>query len=102
MQKGNTIFMHKKQIKKRGVLIAFFIIFIFLLSFAFFQLSIYENNSQNEKSPNKTAVSEKQQLYEIITNPDLTSEEKAEKAEELLYAGNTPTNPPPPADKSKF
>ena len=52
--------MHKKQIKKRGVLIAFFIIFIFLLSFAFFQLSIYENNSQNEKSPNKTAVSEKQ------------------------------------------
>ena len=102
MQKGNTIFMHKKQIKKRGVLIAFFIIFIFLLSFAFFQLSIYENNSQNEKSPNKTAVSEKQQLYEIITNPNLTNEEKAEKAEELLYAGNTPTNPPPPADKSKF
>ena len=94
--------MHKKQIKKRGVLIAFFIIFIFLLSFAFFQLSTYENNSQNEKSPNKTAVSEKQQLYEIITNPNLTNEEKAEKAEELLYAGNTPTNPPPPADKSKF
>ena len=71
--------MHKKQIKKRGVLIAFFIIFIFLLSFAIFQLSIYENNSQNEKSPNKTAVSEKQQLYEIITNPNLTNEEKAEK-----------------------
>ena len=94
--------MHKKQIKKRGVLIAFFIIFIFLLSFAFFQLSIYENNSQNEKSPNKTAVSEKQQLYEIITNPNLTNEEKAEKAEELLYAGNAPANPPATKDKSEF
>ena len=94
--------MSKKQIKKRTILITFSIIFILLLSFAFFKLSTDENNSQNEKSPNKTAVSEKQQLYEIITNPNLTNEEKAEKAEELLYAGNAPANPPETEDKSEF
>ena len=93
--------MSKKRTKK-NILIGCSIIFILLLSFAFLKISTNNNINQDEKASKKTAVSEKQQLYEILTNPDLTNEEKAEKAEELLYAGNTPTNPPPPADKSKF
>ena len=88
--------------KKKNILIGCSIICILLLSFAFFKIFANNNINQDEETSSKTAVSEKQQLYEIITNPDLTSEEKAEKAEELLYPGNTPTNPPPPADKSKF
>ena len=94
--------MSKKSMKKKNILIGCSIICILLLSFAFFKIFANNNINQDEKTSSKTAVSEKQQLYEIITNPDLTNEEKAEKAEELLYAGNTPTNPPPPADKSKF
>lgn len=93
--------MSKKSTKKKNILIGCSIIFILLLSFAFLKISTNNNINQDKKASKKTAVSEKQQLSEIITNPDLTNEEKAEKSEELLYAGNTPTNPPP-ADKSKF
>ena len=88
--------------KKKNILIGCSIICILLLSFAFFKIFANNNINQDEKTSSKTAVSEKQQLYEIITNPDLTNEEKAEKAEELLYAGNAPANPPETEDKSEF
>lgn len=94
--------MSQKSIKKKSILIGFSTICIFLLSFMCFRTPADNNTTQNQKKDNETPLSEKQQLFEIITDITLTNEEKAEKAEKLLYTEPKTQNPSAPKNNSEF
>ena len=82
--------MSKKIISRNLVLIGFSLMYIFSSSVSVFAGNIndsIDNVNQGIQVIDEIYYSEKQQLFEIVADPTLTDEEKAEVADKLLYEG---------------